>query len=366
MGDVPERLPFTFHTHTGSPTGYSETATSLFLGLIQEGVEVHYLCVHDDTLYENPSYELVVNALRKIEPEDEPIQVLYSIAPLFLHNSGRYRVGFSMIETDAICERWVRACNRMDEVWVPTLKNKEAFVKSGVRSLVRGVPVGVNTEQCRASLLPAVYHGEHTFRFICSAWWQLRKRWDLLMIAFAEEFGGQKDVGLICKTMSDEAEETLSNQIHGWVGHRVDDQIAIVEGAFPWWEYAMMMRSAHAFVLPTAGEGWGCPPVQALCCGLPVIVTDCMGPGEVLRDGLGAPLPGVRFVKSELAKTEVQHEYYHDSNWWVPDLVDLRAAMREVYENWNEWHDRAQYGAAIARERLGDPAAARDLHGGVG
>ena len=102
MGDVPERLPFTFHTHTGSPTGYSETATSLFLGLIQEGVEVHYLCVHDDTLYENPSYELVVNALRKIEPEDEPIQVLYSIAPLFLHNSGRYRVGFSMIETDAL------------------------------------------------------------------------------------------------------------------------------------------------------------------------------------------------------------------------------------------------------------------------
>lgn len=363
MGEVPERLPFTFHTHTGSPTGYSETATAMFRGLVDEGVEVHYLCVHDDVVYEAPSYDLLVNKLRQIEPEDEPVQVVYSIAPLFHHNSGRFRVGWSMNETDRICERWVRACNRMDEVWVPTQMNKEAFVASGVQARVRVVPLGIDTDQFRPTLLPAVYHGPHTFRFICSAWWQLRKRWDLLLMAFAEEFGKEKNVALICKTMSEQPIEELGRQIHGWVGHGIDDQVAIVEGAFPWWEYAMMMRSAHAFVLPTAGEGWGCPPVQALACGLPVIVTDAQGPGEVLRDGEGQPLPGVRFVRATMEPSEVHHEYYAGSRWWVPDLADLRAAMREVYEDWKAWHDAAQEGAGIVRLLRGHRAAARAVKG---
>jgi len=363
MGEVPERLPFTLHTHTGSPTGYAETATALFRGLIEEGVEVHYICIADDVIYETPSYDLLVNKLREVEPEGEPVQVVYSIAPVFHANSGEYKVGFSMIEVDRICPRWVRACNRMDEIWVPTHQNKVAFVASGVQSLIRVVPLCINTEQFSPRFLPAVYHGEHKFRFICSAWWQKRKRWDLLMIAFAEEFGNEKEVGLICKTMSEEDISSLGTQIHGWVGTRLDDQIALVEGAYPWWEYAMMLRSAHAFVLPTAGEGWGCPPVQALACGLPVIVTDAQGTGEVLRDARGAPLPGVRFIKAELAPTEVEHEYYAGSNWWVPDKDDLRAAMREVYEDWQTWKAAAMIGADIVRETLGHRAAGRAFKG---
>ena len=359
MGEVPERVPFTLHTHTGSPTGYAETATALFRGLLEEGVEVHYLCIGDDYIYETPSYDLAVNHFRCIEPEDEPIQVVYSIVPLFHHNSGRYKVGFSMIETDRICERWVRACNRMDEVWVPTQMNKDAFVSSGVDVRVRVVPLGVETTQLSPRLLPAVYHGELGFRFICSGWWQLRKRHDLLVQAFAEEFGTEKNVGLIIKTMSEQEPDELIDQVHSWVGHRVDDQVAIVEGAFPWWEYAMMLRSSHAFVLPTAGEGWGCPPVQALALGLPVIVTNCQGPGEVLRDDAGEPFPGVRFVDSEVAPTEVQHEYYTGSNWWVPDVADLRRAMREVYENYETWRQAAAVGSGMVHELRSSRVAAR-------
>lgn len=359
MEPVPERVPFTFHTHTGSPTGYSETATCIFRGLVEEGVEVHYLCKHDDTIYEPPSYDLLVNKLRLIEPEDEPVQVLYSIAPLFHHNSGQYRVGWSMIEVDRICERWVRACNKMDEVWVPTQMNKEAFVASGVGVPVKVVPLGIDCKQFKPSFLPAVYHGPHTFRFFSSGFWQLRKRWDLLLIAFAEEFGEEKDVGLVIKTMSQESADTVVDQIHSWVGHRVDDQVAVIEGAYPWWEYVMMMRACQAFVLPTSGEGFGCPPVQALAAGLPVIVTDCQGPGEVLRDGDGRPFEGVRFLPAEMEVTSVQHEYYEGGQWWVPNIKDIRAALREVYEENERWRSAAALGSQQVHELRSGNAAAR-------
>jgi glycosyltransferase involved in cell wall biosynthesis len=359
MEPVPERLPFTFHTHTGSPTGYSETATLIFRALVEEGTEVHYLCKHDDVIYEPKSYDLLVNELRNIEPEDEPIQVVYSIAPLFQHNSGKYRIGWSMIEVDRICDRWVRACNKMDEVWVPTQMNKEAFVASGVGVPVKVVPLGIDTKQFKPSFLPAVYHGDHKFRFFASGFWQLRKRWDLLLIAFAEEFCNEKEVGLVIKTQTQQGPDEVVDQIHSWVGHRVDDQVAVVEGGYPWWEYVMMMRSCHAFVLPTSGEGYGCPPVQALACGLPVLVTDCQGPGEVLRREDGEPFSGVRFFGAEMERTSVQHEYYEGGNWWVPKVEDIRAAMREVYEGYEGWRAAALEGAGQVHELRSGAVAAR-------
>lgn len=43
-----------------------------------------------------------------------------------------YSIGRTMFETDRIAPEWVAACNRMDEVWVPSQFNVETFAASGV------------------------------------------------------------------------------------------------------------------------------------------------------------------------------------------------------------------------------------------
>ena len=98
------------------------------------------------------------------------------------------------------------------------------------------------------------------------------------------------------KTMTAQEEGFAIDQIHSWIGHGMDNQIALIEGAFPWWEIVMMLRSSHAFVLPTAGEGWGCPPVQALACGLPVIAYDLPSFREIYRKGM------IRVEKGDVKK----------------------------------------------------------------
>jgi len=354
-----ERLPFVFNAHTGSPVGYSEVAALCFRSLLELGVEVHYCSLAEDFIYELGSYDMVVNSFRKIEPERHLPWVTLSTAPLLWLNGGDYKVGWTMIEVDKISQRWVRACNAMDEVWVPTPLQAQGFRESGVTKPIYVVPLGFDVSRYMPTFLPAIYHGEHKFRFISVSWWQQRKRWDLLTRAFEEEFGSDKEVGIIYKTMSDLPEGSAVDQIQQWVGKRLDDQLALVEGAFPWWELVMMLRSSHAFVLPTAGEGWGCPPVQALACGLPVIVTDCQGPGEVLRDDDGKPFPGVFFLPATKEPTTVHHEYYDDSNWWVPDVADIRKAMREVYENYDHWKTQALIGAEMVREQRSGLVMAR-------
>jgi len=354
-----ERLPFVFEAHTGSPVGYSEVAALCFRSLLEVGVEVHYQSLAQDYLFEQPSYDMVVNAMRKIEPERPLPWVTLCTAPLLWLNGGEYKVGWTMIEVDKIAARWVRACNAMDELWVPTPMQVDAFKDAGVKIPIHVMPLGIDTTRFMPDFLPSIYHGEGKFRFIGIGWWQERKRWDLLTIAFAEEFGGDKDVGMIYKTMTGDPGGTAIDQIKGWVGDRVNDQLAVVEGGLPWWEFMMILRSAHCFVLPTGGEGWGCPPVQALACGLPVIVTDCQGPGEVLRDDQGNPFPGVYFLPASKEQTTVKHEYYGESNWWVAEDGSIRKAMREVYENYAHWKKEALIGAQMVREQRSGLVMAR-------
>lgn len=362
MKKIPERLLFVLQSHTGSPVGYSEVAALLFRSLLELGVEVHYCPLGDDYIYEQKSYDMVVNEMRSIEAERHLPWITLAPGPMFWLNGGDYKIGWTMIEVDKISDRWARACNSMNEIWVPTPMQEEVFRRSGVEKPIYVVPLGIDTTRYMSTFLPSVFHSPVVddvteaeagwkFRFIALSWWQLRKRWDLLTLAFAEEFGNEKDIGMIYKTMTAGVEGEEIDQIHSWVGHRIDDQMAVIAGAFPWWEIVMMMRSAHAFVLPTGGEGWGCPPVQALACGLPVIVTDCQGPGEVLRDAKGDPFPGVYFLPATKAQTDVQHEYYSGGNWWVTDAQDIRKAMREVYENYNHWKAEALKGAEMVREQ---------------
>jgi len=108
-----ERLPFVLSSHTGSPVGYSEVAALLFRSLLEIGVEVHYCSLSEDFIYEQPSYYMVVNAMRNIEPERHLPWLSLCTAPLFWLNGGDYKIGFTMMEVDRISERWVRACNSM-------------------------------------------------------------------------------------------------------------------------------------------------------------------------------------------------------------------------------------------------------------
>jgi glycosyltransferase involved in cell wall biosynthesis len=56
-------------------------------------------------------------------------------------------------------------------------------------------------------------------------------------------------------------------------------------------ELVSAYRSATAFVLPSRGEGWGRPHVEAMAMRLPVLATNWSGPTEFLDERTGFPIP---------------------------------------------------------------------------
>ena len=49
-------------------------------------------------------------------------------------------------------------------------------------------------------------------------------------------------------------------------------------------------------VLPSRGEGWGRPHVEAMAMGLPVIATNWSGPTEYVNEANGYPLPLIGLI----------------------------------------------------------------------
>jgi glycosyltransferase involved in cell wall biosynthesis len=81
-------------------------------------------------------------------------------------------------------------------------------------------------------------------------------------------------------------------------------------------------------VLPTRGEGWGMPVLEAMACGLPAIATNWSGPADFLTPAVGYPLD----VKA-MVDAEARCPYYDGFQWAEPDAEHLRFLLREVFDH---------------------------------
>ena len=96
--------------------------------------------------------------------------------------------------------------------------------------------------------------------------------------------------------------------------------VVLLDRAVPQAELPSLYRAVDAFVLPTRGEGWGRPVVEAMAMGLPAIATNWSGITAFLSPQTGYPLP-YKLVKAPTAASHF---------WAEPDVLALRAVLRHV------------------------------------
>lgn len=334
-----------WHSTVTRPHGYGMTSKDLLLHLDHENVEVTYRYVYGrGTVFpleepeQTPYYLINVMKQRPI-PRGVP-HVVYGQGDVFEANHGSYKIGYTMLEVTGIPAEWVRQANLMDEVWVPTEFNRETFQASGVTRPIYIMPLGVDINYFNP--LIKSYPLSDEYKFLTVFEWGERKAPELLLRAFNDTFKASEPVVLICKANCTDPSVDYAKAIRDLRLSEKGGRIEFVLNKYvPYYQLGALYRSCDCFVLPSRGEGWGMPILEAMACGVPVIATHWSAPTAFMTAENSYPLR-VRRMIDAVAKCP----YYAGFQWADPDEEHLRHLLRYVYEHQDEARAKGARAAA--------------------
>jgi GT2 family glycosyltransferase len=343
-----------WHSLVSAPTGYATSSKQLLMSLDRLDVDVRLAYLYGTDFSEKPSGDPRIEQMRHRPKDTSLVQVVYNQCDAFHKNSGSYRIGFSMLEVTGIPEDWVRQSNLMDEVWVPSHFNVETFRNSGVTRPIHVIPLGIAPDYFHPQIKARRFSPKFTFLSVFE--WGERKAPEILIKAFAAAFNRNDDVVLVLKTDNRDGDVNVAQQIAALgLGPDAPQIVMLYNQELPGYQLGSLYRAADCFVLPTRGEGWGMPILEAMACGLPAIATNWSAQTEFIRDDICYPLR----VK-QLIPAVAKCPYYAGYEWADPDMEHLVHLLRHVYEHRDEAAALGHHAAdVVAHEWSWDRAAER-------
>ena len=355
-----------------SPSGYATVNRNLVVALHKLGVKVNLvnqktwdvLTIKDFQLDQK---DILEQSLSNKFNFDYPF--VYYTTP---HNwyqlqvsGAKYTIIGSMFEVDRIPKDWVEVSQKVNEFWIPSIFNLETYYLSGVAiSKLHVMPLGVDIDFYYHTIPDVIIQNKRKFAFILLSQWTYRKGFDILIEAFIEEFMPNEDVCLILKTYLADYSERCNNIIRENIKHLINNQlhapILLYLGQLTPAEIRSFYNLGDCFVMPTRGEGWNLPLIEAMSCGIPTIVTDWSA-HKMYTDTNKSYLIDYKLVNTEASKLTWIFSGYKDSFCAEPNKEHLKKLMRYVYEHQEEAKQKAQVGRKFLEENFTWEKAAKNI-----
>eukprot|EP00198_Chlamydomonas_reinhardtii_P004234 XP_001693570.1 predicted protein [Chlamydomonas reinhardtii] len=223
-------------------------------------------------------------------------------------------------------------------VWVPAPASARALRDSGVRVPLTELPPAVDAAGeldpgmvvplqlpppgCVQVFGPPGRPPRRPYVFVSVFKWEARKGHDVLLAAFLRQFSAAAGGADAVRAW---AQAALGPQADGTLDALRSPRVYLLSGHLPRQRYVRLLAAADAFVLPTRGEGWGLPIMEAMALGLPVIATNWSGPTAYLDETVGYPLS---YQLSPVPPREPW--WFQGSRWAEPSESHLRLLMAHV------------------------------------
>jgi glycosyltransferase involved in cell wall biosynthesis len=249
--------------------------------------------------------------------------------------SGRYNIGFWVMETTSVPASWIENSARFDEVWTASEFCRRVLERSGARCPVKVLPHMLPTmtrpdRERRDRLDGFTFVVAYDSRSRIS-----RKNPFAAITAFLAAFPAEEPVRLVVKVRHPQPgeEQLLLAAAEG------DSRVSIIGQELSRPEMDDLWRSAHSYVSLHRSEGFGLNVAEAMASGLYCIVTGASGCLDF------ATPDRVKWVAA--SETQTADAYFPAGGcWWEPDEGHATNLMREAWETYGDPQTGAMLEAA--------------------
>lgn len=222
--------------------------------------------------------KLDLDSTSENKPDMDDIIIRHSFPPnLKAPEFGKW-VAIQPWEFGSLPKKWVEIFSKeVDEMWVPTDYVKQSYIESGLpEERICVIPNGFNSNIFNETANIYNLQTQKKFKFLFVGGTIYRKGIDILLNAFTELFSNEDDVCLVIKDLGGKSfynGQNSKDEIKKIIDTKNSPEIEYIDETLKPEELAGLYRVCDVLVHPYRGEGFGMPILEAMACGLPVIVT---------------------------------------------------------------------------------------------
>ena len=252
------------------------------------------------------------------------------------------KIAFSVFESTKIPSVWVKTLNeKFDAVVVADPFFKIIYRNCGVKIPIFHIPLGIFIDEFLQK--PVKQAPSKPFVFGTCARFFVRKNHELLLKAFAQEFGSNKNVVLKMNGGGVRGVEKIFLLMKKIIATSKITNAYVTNDALSWPDYVEYMSGIDCYINISQGEGFSITPREALAAGIPCIVTDNTAQKTICKSG------HVRAVPSNIP-IPVRKDGESIGNRYNCTVKDVRKALRDVYKHYDLYLAKAKEGRFWAEQ----------------
>lgn len=312
-------------------TGWAKASTYGALSLDAAGYDVYCEAVTYNN--QNITIESKIDELLNKKSEDFDVIINHILPNNYRYIGGVSNIGFIELESYTISDViWLKNIQMMDLIFVPNQASKECLIRSGIdENKIKIFHHSFNYDRVISNQSNAsVKELDGKFNFVFVGEFSKRKNLEALIRAFHNEFDISEPVNLYIKT--DKDIDTINGFCDSVKSRMKKSKLykkeIIITDRLEEEHLLSTMSQCHAFVIPSYGEAWCYPAMEAMAMGIPPVYTKGIGVEEYSIKDFEVN-SYITYCYGSLDNLDTL--YTSEDKWLEIDIVDLQIKMREIY-----------------------------------
>ncbi len=313
-------------------TGCNLTIRPIYMGIGVSEPPVEFLEYEENIL---PHYDIVIQ----------------NVLPHLLEYNSKFGKNVALIYTETRNWQnvWASRLSMMDEIWVPSKADVNNLTGSGVlKTPILNIPIPTDVSKFERSYTSDLLKSLNTdsFKFYFIGELIQRKCLDKLLQAFHIEFDSSENVDLVIKTSIGGLDgNQVASKLNEYVT-RIKSILRVysdpdkykqelcITSKLDLNDLHYLHSKCNCFVMPSMGESWSMPVMDAMGFGKTPIIIGETGPNDIINNTTGWVVPS-RLDNVIVTDPPLPDLYTAKELWHNYSVSDLAAYMRIAYEDNN-------------------------------